>query len=76
MLASCYKIKTLREFIDRETLSTLFTWAISFFQTIAHPGSVLMAELNILIALEKDLSLPRNDSREVPPPTVGTRDIT
>ncbi|KAI1086359.1 hypothetical protein F5B19DRAFT_162946 [Rostrohypoxylon terebratum] len=76
MLAACYKIKTLREFIDRETLSTLFTWAISFFQTIAHPGSVLMAELNILIALEKDLSLTRNDSREVPPPTVGTRDIT
>ncbi|KAI1211583.1 uncharacterized protein F4807DRAFT_473035 [Annulohypoxylon truncatum] len=60
-LAACFKDRYLRRFIDAETLNTLFSKTISFFQTIATPTSALRADMNILIGLAKDLGFIPNE---------------
>ncbi|KAI1334629.1 hypothetical protein F5Y15DRAFT_429310 [Xylariaceae sp. FL0016] len=57
ILAACYRDKFLVRFIDRYTLSTLFTRTIAFFKMIAYPSSALINDMNILIGLAKDLGL-------------------
>ncbi|KAI1631689.1 hypothetical protein F4809DRAFT_646143 [Biscogniauxia mediterranea] len=60
-LAACYKDHVLGRFIDSETLSNLFAKTIAFFRLIVHPTSALMADMNILIGLAKDLGFMRDE---------------
>jgi hypothetical protein len=54
-LAACYKNETLREFIDPDVLSGLFSRTIAFFDTFAQPSSALRTDMNILKGLAKEL---------------------
>ncbi|KAI1128851.1 hypothetical protein F5Y10DRAFT_166593 [Nemania abortiva] len=54
-LAACYKNETLRDFINAETLSGLFSRTIAFFGTFAQPSSALKTDMNILKGLAKEL---------------------
>ncbi|KAI0012338.1 hypothetical protein F4779DRAFT_626040 [Xylariaceae sp. FL0662B] len=60
-LAACYRNSTLRPYVDPETLSTLFTRTISFFQMIVQPTSALATDMNILIGLAKDFGFIRDE---------------
>ncbi|KAI2620314.1 hypothetical protein GGS26DRAFT_584335 [Hypomontagnella submonticulosa] len=60
-LAACYRDRWLRQYIETETLSNLFSRTISFFQSIAHPTSALKNDMNILIGLAKDLGFIRDE---------------
>ncbi|KAI1382598.1 uncharacterized protein F4822DRAFT_435427 [Hypoxylon trugodes] len=55
ILAACSYDPILSEFIDRETLRTLFDWTISLIQMIPYPSSELVAQTRNLIHAEKHL---------------------
>ncbi|KAI1332824.1 hypothetical protein F5Y16DRAFT_127132 [Xylariaceae sp. FL0255] len=67
-LSACYKDNILKTFIDSKILSYLFSRTIAFFRTVALPSSALMTDLNMLIALARELGFtvdepePRTDS--------------
>ncbi|KAI0016194.1 hypothetical protein F4780DRAFT_706188 [Xylariomycetidae sp. FL0641] len=60
-LAACYRDDILSKFIDSETLGNLFSRTISFFRMIVSPTSALLADLNILTGLARDLGLMREE---------------
>ncbi|KAI0156953.1 hypothetical protein GGR57DRAFT_75332 [Xylariaceae sp. FL1272] len=64
-LSACYKDDTLRQFINGNVLSSLFSRTIAFFKTVALPSSALTIDLNMLTGLARELGFepePRADS--------------
>ncbi|KAI1823458.1 hypothetical protein F4861DRAFT_322003 [Xylaria intraflava] len=60
-LSACYKNPILRQFVDPNRLKDLFVRTIAFLRMNAQPSSALQTDMNILIALEKELDFAPPD---------------